>query len=98
MLFAFLITVRFVVDWLSTAAELRQGAPIVIEGVAYHVTRITDRRWSLSGPRQYTWHYLVIDGVQFPMSYEGLTTFREGRWYRLYCLPLSKTILSADRG
>jgi len=98
VLFAFLITVRFAVDWLNTASELRQGAPIVIEGVAHHFTHTRDYHWSLSGPRQYTWHYLVIDGVRFPMSYEGLTTFKEGRWYRLYCLPLSKTILSADRG
>jgi hypothetical protein len=101
VLIAFVITVRFVVDWLKTASELRQGAPVVIEGVAHHVTQTFRYRSSiyrLYRPRQSKWHYLVIDGVQFPMSYEGLTTFKEGRWYRLYCLPLSKTILSADRG
>lgn len=97
VLIAFVITVRFAVDWLKTASELRQGTPIVIEGVAHYITQ-TFRRWRIRGPRQDTSHYLVIDGVEFRIGYERLTAFEAGRWYRLYCLPLSKTILSADRG
>jgi hypothetical protein len=82
-----------VIAW-SIVAGVREAFAGIVESVTGHLQERTEVRGS--GKSRHTYYYYVIDGQKFQVTPAAHRASIEGMRYRLFYLPRSKKVMSAE--